>query len=476
MTRVTVAGAGIAGLATALLLSRAGCAVHLVESDPAGPPSDPARALTGWPRPGVPQFGHSHTNHALAHRVLKRRLPDVLARILAHGGRTLEIGRLPQLPRRLHDPDLVLLLARRATIEWALRTAVDDSDVSVVSGDRVVCVRAGIRRPGPGARRYVEAAALAGGRVLPADWVVDATGRRSRFPHWLRELGVEPAGELVQPSATSYYGRHFRPRPGCRAPAGDWLLGPSGDVGYLRFSVLPEDDDGYVVTINPRRRDRALTVLRDPRAWHAAAAAIPALRDWVAPETAEPLSPVYAMGGLQNRLREPYRDSADAVAGLLCVGDALCHTDPVQGWGLSLALDHADRVSAAIAAQGDSGNRYVCSRELTRNLVESVRPYYAIAAAEDRDRDRIDRGERVDVTDPASGLFCRNLVYPVAWGAPDLFLAVQRRIHLLDPASRLLERRDLVELALRRHADRPAPVGDGAAPTRDELLARVAAA
>ena len=57
--QIVVVGAGVAGLGTSLMLSKAGHSVTLLERDPA-PPEDPEEAWSSWERKGVPQARLAH--------------------------------------------------------------------------------------------------------------------------------------------------------------------------------------------------------------------------------------------------------------------------------------------------------------------------------------------------------------------------------------------------------------------------------
>lgn len=462
MSRVVIAGAGIAGLTAALLLSRAGHEVRLVEPDIAPPPADPDASLTGWRRPGVTQFGQGHTIHALARRTLRRWAPDVLDQLIALGAHELRLDKLVRLTQNAPaDPELVALLTRRSVLEWVLRTAVEAGPTELLLGRRATGLRTE-EAGGPSACGID----LDDGTRVDGTWVIDASGRTSKLSRWLKARGVETGAQLVQPSNTVYYCRHFRFRPGRAAPAGDWVLGPTGDLGFLRFSLLPEDSDGFVVTINTPTDDRELKILRRSEVWQAAASSFAAIRAWIDPEVAEPISGVFTMGGLQNSLRPVFANPDDTVAGLLQIGDALCHTNPTQGWGVSLALGQVERIVESLPDQAGPAERRTITARLHSEFADAVRPYFEIAAGEDRERAKLRAGEVVDWTDRESLLFFRKVVYPAARCDPELFLAAQRRIHLLDPPQALANATDLLARAERHQAQQPQPSTSG--PTRRE--------
>ncbi len=125
---MVVIGAGVAGLGSALALSRAGHPVTLIERDATPLPADPDAAFE-WDRRGAPQVRHSHALLARLRNLLRDRYPDVLADLLDAGATELRFtDTLPEeiLDRepRPGDEDLVALACRRTTFEWVLRRTV----------------------------------------------------------------------------------------------------------------------------------------------------------------------------------------------------------------------------------------------------------------------------------------------------------------------------------------------------------------
>jgi hypothetical protein len=75
------------------------------------------------------------------------------------------------------------------------------------------------------------------GESIPADLVVDMTGRRSGLPEWLQEIGARRPTEELEDSGTVYYGRHLRSADGS-LPA---MIGPPVmDWGTITSLALPQ--------------------------------------------------------------------------------------------------------------------------------------------------------------------------------------------------------------------------------------------
>src|SRR5262245_43895979 len=196
MSTAVVLGGGLAGLATARVLERHYPRVLVLERDERAETPFAEDAFHAWERPGVAQFRHSHAFLARLRVVLLAHFPDVLDRLRAAGVREIGLAALTpptiDLAPRPDDEDVVLLAARRATLEWALRESLAGRPGIELREGVFVTGLVGERRNG--ARPRVTGVRV-GEDVLPAAIVVDATGRRSRAPEWLAALGAPPPYE-----------------------------------------------------------------------------------------------------------------------------------------------------------------------------------------------------------------------------------------------------------------------------------------
>ena len=95
MSRAVVIGGSLAGLTTALALSRAGWQVDVVERDPMPDGSNAHEVFRQYPRPAVPQSGHRHNFFSLITVTLRARGPDVLERLFDFGVRPLMLRDFP---------------------------------------------------------------------------------------------------------------------------------------------------------------------------------------------------------------------------------------------------------------------------------------------------------------------------------------------------------------------------------------------
>lgn len=321
---VVVAGGGMVGLASALMLARRGHEVTVLERDAAPADGGPDDDAQGWHRPGVPQAVHAHVFLARSARVLREELPDVLDAVLARGvwpsGRDLG-------PGYEDDTDLQ---ARRLVLEAVLRR--------VAQAEPRVEIRAGVRLTGlatrDGPRRRVTGVVTTDDGTVSGDLVVDALGRRSPAPRWLRAIDAPPPAEEHHPFDVHYFARHYRFADGDRPDRS--LLPDATMTPWGLFLVFGGDNDTYSLAGGLSLDDPHRGALRDPEVFDRVLSAVEGIGGWA--ERGEPITDVHLMGGLANRRRRLVVDGEPIVDGYVLVGDASLYTNATFGQGVSLGL------------------------------------------------------------------------------------------------------------------------------------------
>jgi 2-polyprenyl-6-methoxyphenol hydroxylase-like FAD-dependent oxidoreductase len=443
-----VLGGGIAGLAAARLLVRHFPRVVVLERDRRPELPRPADAFDLWERPGVPQFRHSHAFLARIRQVLLARLPEVIDRLRAAGVR--EIRLLETAPPALafaprgDDEDLVLLACRRATFEWALHDTVRARpEIELREGVKVAGLE-GTRREN--SRPVVTGVRLADGELLPAALVVDATGRRSRAPEWLSELGAPPPVERSSDTGILYYTRFYRLRRS-RPIAGTTGL-VAGDLGWIKLAVFPGDDGTFSITVGAPVAEPRLRSLAQPRRFERFLAVFPSVAPWrrrgVSTPIAGPDTPVLVMGHLRNRRRRFVDAKGPLVAGFMAIGDAAYHSNPIYGRGATFAVVQAALLDEALERHPDDLRAAAC--HLDRRTEAELRPFWEAAVASDRRalgyRRRPApgdlRGWLLACAEEAFGWFLDRGMVPASRVDPAVFRALMRVFNLLDPPDALL--------------------------------------
>ncbi|MDG4824099.1 hypothetical protein O7635_19780 [Asanoa sp. WMMD1127] len=342
MRHAVVLGAGIGGLCAAGALSAVCERVTLVERDalPAGPAA----------RRGVPQGRHAHVLVTAGIEAVDRLFPGIYASMVAAGApvvRDFSAFRLAPgggAPLRLcgPPPEPFAGLVSRPCLEAHIRARVRKLSN--------VVIRDGVAATGLTA----EGGRVTGVRLsqpLAADLVVDATGRGSRAPNWLVELGYPAPREERVPIDLMYVTRQFR-QP--HLPA--LVVGVSARPGRARGMVLFAQEEGRcVLTVSgygahhpPREPERLLDAL----ASLAPPDVVSALR------AAEPLGdPVVAH--FPANVRHRYDRLRRFPPGFLVLGDAICSTNPAYALGMSVAARQAEMLRAVVAAgDQDLARRY----------------------------------------------------------------------------------------------------------------------
>ena len=459
MTRVIVAGGGLAGLATALAVAGQGRQV-LVLDRAAPPPEGPAAEVAGtWDRSAVPHAQQAHTLTSVGVSVLRARAPEVYAAVLAEGAAPIDV--VSTLPAHLGgrvdgDDDLVVLACRRTVLELVL--------YRVVRALPGVEIRHGVRVCGltTAAGRRVAGVVTDRRERIPADVVVDATGRRAEARSWLTAAGCHLDENRVARTSTRAYSRMYRKRAGS-APR--YRGNVAAIIGEHYSGILnPCDGDVFAVSLGLLADDNALRVLRQPTAFHTAAAMTPNLAEWLADDPV-PVSGVYAMTNPPNVLGALATAWPQPLLGLFPVGDAACVTDPMFGRGMSLALAHAFQLADVLDAHPE-----VCetqSKEAVRVATDLFTPWYQQAC--------LDTGVRVAGWRSGKGAEPEDerLSVRTVAGAARHDAAIWRGLVRVLMGLRTPAEVFTPEFAERVHATaRPSPAGG---PTRAELLAAVSA-
>ncbi len=423
-----VLGASIGGLLAARVLADFYSKVTVVERDAL--PDGPA------PRRGVPQGGLPHLPTARGAQILDELFPGFLDELMAGGARVWNDGDLSRLSiafgghrllaaGTIPDPQsIVTYYVSRPFLEWSVRQRVHAiSNVQIVGGHdavRLTSTRGGDRVTGVVVARRATGAET----TMAGDLVVDATGRGSRAPVFLDELGYRRPREDHLMVHVTYAGVPVHlPADTLRENIAFTGPAPNRPMGFAMFAG---ENDTYRLAVQtvagrPAPTDHAslLECLTDLAPPHVLAAA----------RRAEPLADLTQYRLPSNRWRR-YDKLTRTPHGLIVMGDALCNFNPLYGQGMSVAAIEA-LVLRDCLQQGDRN----LPQRFFRASAKDIRLAWQAAVSSDLALPQI-AGRRPAYVRISNAYLDRVLT--AAETDPAVLQQFLRLINLLDPPSNLM--------------------------------------
>ncbi|MEU6282147.1 FAD-dependent monooxygenase [Streptomyces sp. NPDC047028] len=375
-----VLGGSLAGLLAASALDQAGFRVTVVERDAL--PDTPA------PRKGLPQARHVHQLWSGGARAMERLLPGATERLRAAGVNrvpvTTDVVALsPHGWYRRWAESAFMLPAGRDLLDWVVRQLVlTDGRIGLLERTEVLGLvgSAGGAVTGVRLRGPASSGDEVSERTLTASLVVDCTGRGSRAPHWLRELGLPEPERREVDSRLMYVSRLFRAPEGARDgfPVVNIELDPRGGRPGSGGVLMPMQDGTWMVTLIIRQGGEPAPDAGDFVRYAHEGLRHPVIGELLA--GAEPLTEVAVTRTTANR-RFFFERMPVWPENFVVLGDAVCALNPVYGHGMSVAAQSALALRDVIAERG-AGSPGL-SRHLQRAVGRTVRAAWDLAIGSD---------------------------------------------------------------------------------------------
>lgn len=334
-----VSGAGMAGLLAARVLADHFEQVTIAEKD-----SLPDSPVT---RKGVPQANHIHNLHEAGRKTLEDLFPGFSEDLIAAGGNRIDIN---SDSRVFIEEDVLahgsgqipMYCASRPLFELVTRRRVDDIDnISLRENCQFIDYLVGAAPNVKG----ISVRHDGGTDEIPADLVVDATGRASRTPGWLAEHDY-PTPTVDEVHIDVAYSTALVNRPADAQQTRVVLPNPPRKRGGGMF---PVENGRWMMTLFGVHGEHAPP---EPEGFTDFAASLP-VHDFkrvigdhgLASETIEQYP-------FPSNKRVRYERIDRIPDGLVVIGDGIASFNPIYGQGMSVAALEALQLHHALAADG----------------------------------------------------------------------------------------------------------------------------
>ncbi len=340
-----VIGGGIAGLLAARILSEFYSKVVIVEKD----------AFSDQPelRPGTPQAFHPHRITGRGKAVINRFFPDYEKDLEAHGAPS-------SLNKTVHQHNqygtMVAQYPRndikfsRPVLEFVIRQRVRNiTNVQFLQKHDVVHLLSS-------ADHQTITGILGRNRVtneekeIHADLVIDTSGRSSKLPKWLKELGYEVPAPDRMTAVIGYSTRRYKLPSHLLHLAEKWdaivIAGhPSTGTFHGVFSFI-ENNVAETLLYRPD----GIYPPTDPEAYAKEIARLPSPLITEIISKLEPMTNPrsYRAPGL---FRQHFEQMVHWPEGLLVIGDAFCNFDPIFGQGMTVSAMEAEVLHSLLREQ-----------------------------------------------------------------------------------------------------------------------------
>ncbi|OBK97705.1 oxygenase [Mycobacterium asiaticum] len=353
-----IIGGSIAGIAAAKACSETFERVIVLEQD------DAHRRREG--RPGAAQGWHLHHLLTAGQIELERFFPGIVDDMVREGAFRVDMAaqyriRLGGSWKKPGTSDIEIVCAGRPLLEWCVRRRLDgepridfryESEVTDLILDRAN-------------NSVIGVAVGEDAQVIPAEFVVDASGKNTRVPEYLERLGIG-APEVEQDIINCFYSTMQHRVP----PERQW----QDKVMVICYAYRPFEDTYAAQYYTDSSRTLLSTSLvayncysppRTAKEFREFADRMPSPIVGENIDGLEPASPIYNFR-YPNMLRLHYEKKRNLPRALVAVGDAYTSADPVSGLGMSLALKEVREMQVLLAKYGPG------HRELPHRYYRSI--------------------------------------------------------------------------------------------------------
>jgi 2-polyprenyl-6-methoxyphenol hydroxylase-like FAD-dependent oxidoreductase len=329
-------------------------------------------------RPGVPQGRHLHALLTRGHRIVETMFPGIIEDCRAAGAEVLDIGRdfawrTPAGWGIRFESGLESLAASRPLMDYVLQRHIARMpNVELRTGLVVVGLVPGDRGQRVGGVRVRTRDGVS--EIISAAIVVDASGRMSNAPAWLRALGYEQPAESVVDARLGYASRIYQRRPEHERAWRAVFIQAAPPEQPRAGIAFPIEGSRWIVTQAGGGGDFAPS---DEQQYLDFARSLPSGEIYNLIRRAEPSGPITRYRRTENRWRH-YERLRRLPEGFVVLGDATCAFNPVYGQGMTTAALHAMALDAWVR---DGARSPAVFQKALANIIATP---WALATGEDK--------------------------------------------------------------------------------------------
>jgi 2-polyprenyl-6-methoxyphenol hydroxylase-like FAD-dependent oxidoreductase len=303
------------------------------------------------PRKGLPQGHHSHLLWSGGAKAIESLLWGTVRALDAAGAHRIPltsgmVGYSPQGWFRRWPESHYVITCSRDLLDWVVRCRVLKNEHVVLMQNITVTGLEGTAAAVTGVKVRSDTGEE---DIFPADLVVDASGRGSRTPRWLEELGVPRPATREVDSGLVYASRVYQAPTGLPA---DWPIiniqaDPRADGPGQAGVILPIENGRWLVTLSGTRGGEPTDAPEDFQPFALT------LRHPIVGELlgrATPLGAVHVTRMTANRRH--FYEKITMPTGYVVLGDALAAYNPTYGHGMSVAAQSAVTLVQVIRRRG----------------------------------------------------------------------------------------------------------------------------
>jgi 2-polyprenyl-6-methoxyphenol hydroxylase-like FAD-dependent oxidoreductase len=366
-----VIGGSIAGMLTARILSDHFEHVIVIDRDTL--PDSPE------PRRGAPQTAHVHILLLRGLLIMRQLFPQLDEDLLQAGAASVNLTRdlvtfTPAGWSPRFDSEYVTRTCSRGLLEQMIRRQIAaiqnitteqrcEALEPLVSDNRSAFVGLKVNYRDRSENATID---------LPADLIVDASGRTSKGVSWITAQGFAAPPETIIDAHIGYATRIYRRPPSFNADWKAMLVRSRPPFGLRGGLIYPIENDLWMVNVAGAGSEQPPT---DEKLLmkYAQTFIHPALHDAV--KDAEPVSPMHTYQRTENRMRH-FERLARWPENFIMLGDAACAFNPVYGQGMSVAALEAQSIDQWLRGAQSS-------LHFQRQLMKVVRGPWLMATIED---------------------------------------------------------------------------------------------